>query len=101
VADAHVVLILVEDEFLVLFVDGVVGQMHADVLHVVFVWGDVGFSGEAAEAFAEDEHAEGIDSSKQNIDSEIEFQALDEIGFAQISLHNAMLLRVDVIQFTS
>lgn len=42
----HIVVILVEHEFLAFLVDRVIGQMHADVIDVVLVGGHVCLSGE-------------------------------------------------------
>lgn len=61
VADPHVILILVEDKLLTLLVDCVIGEVHADIIYVVFVWRNVGLCGESAQAFAEDKNTEGID----------------------------------------
>jgi hypothetical protein len=36
--DAHVILVLVKHKFLIFFVDGVVSQMHANILHVLLIW---------------------------------------------------------------
>lgn len=55
--DPHIIGVLVEHEFVALLVDGVVGQVHADVLHVVFVGSHVEVGCETSEAFAEDEYS--------------------------------------------
>lgn len=79
VTDSHIILILVEDKLFTLLVDCVIGEMHADIVDVVFIGRYVCFSGESAEALAEDENAKRVDSSDQDIDSEVELQAVDQV----------------------
>lgn len=54
-ADTHVLIVLIENKFIWLLVDGVVGQVHADIFHVLFVGSDVVFSGETGQSISEDE----------------------------------------------
>jgi hypothetical protein len=55
VAFSHVLVVVVEDEFVVLFVYGVVSEMHAYLIDVVFGWRLVEFCGKSGEAFVIEE----------------------------------------------
>lgn len=69
VTDAHVVLILVEDEFLIFLVDGVVSQVHTHILHVFFIRCYVSLRGKSAESLSEDEDPEWIYACHQHVDA--------------------------------
>lgn len=96
--DAHVILILVEDELLIFLIDGVVGEVHAHVLHILLIRSNVGLSGESSQPFPEDEHSQWVYSCHQNVDAEVELQSLNQIGPTEVSLHHTVLLWVDVLQ---
>lgn len=61
-ANSHIIFILVEDELFTFLVDCIVGEMHADIVDVVFVWSYVCFSGESTQPLSEDENTERVNS---------------------------------------
>ena len=46
--NTHIFFILVEDKFLIFLIDGVIGKMHADIIHVIFVGGYIGLSSKSS-----------------------------------------------------
>lgn len=61
--NTHIIFVLIKNEFLVLFIDGVVGQMHTDILHVLFIRRNIGLCSKSAQTFAEDEDSKRVNTS--------------------------------------
>ena len=101
VPDAHVVLIFVKDEFFILLVDGIVGQVHAHILHVFLIRRHIVLSGESSQSLTKDEDPQWVHACHKHIDAEVELESVDEVGAAEVSLDHAVLLRVDVLQLPS
>ena len=98
VADGHVLGVGVEDEVRGVFVDRVVGQVHADVLHVVAGREDVGLGGETRKALFEDVDAERVDGGNEDVKPQVEFQVVDEVRFAHVPLDHIVLPRLQILQ---
>lgn len=98
VPDAHVILILVEDELLVFLIDCIISEMHTHILHVFLIGRHIGFCGESAQSLSEDEDPEWVHACHQHVDAQVELESIDEVGTAEVSLDHAVLLRVDVLQ---
>lgn len=73
--------------------------MHAYILHVFFIRRNVGLCRKSAQSFAEDEDSKWVNTRNQDIDSQVELQAIDQIWPTEVSLNNAMLRRIDVLKF--
>lgn len=75
--------------------------MHANIVNIVLIRSHICFSGKPAQTFPKYENAKRVDSSNKNIDSEVKFESIDEIGATEVPLYNAVLLRVYILQFSS
>lgn len=97
-----IVLILIKLEGIALLLDGIVSQMHEQVIYVLRVLaGWLKFlSGKASEALLIHEHAQRIYSIDEGVDSEVEFQSIDEVGIVQVLLGHVLiaLLQLHVLE---
>jgi hypothetical protein len=100
-AYAHIVSILIEHKLVTFLVDRVVCEMHADVLHVLLVWGHIVLGRETGQPVPEDENAQGIHPCHQHVDAQVELQPVDQVGATQVTLHHAFLSGVYVLEFSS
>lgn len=64
------------NEAIALLVKGVVRQVHVAVIHVLNSWLLIGDGAEASETFIADESLEGLESDDDDIDSEVELEAV-------------------------
>ena len=78
--------ILVLNKPISVFVDSIVGQMHAKIVEVGTHWTMILFSCKSCKSFFVDETSEWWDSSYKNIDPKVKFEAINQIRFVQISL---------------
>ena len=51
------------------FVDGVVGQMHEEVVHVSGSWLSIGFCAETGQTFLVDVYSKRIDTVQKDVDA--------------------------------
>lgn len=72
-------------------VDGIVGQMHEQVVHVSFNWTVVFLGGEPRETLAENEDSQGVHSIDEDVDSHIEFEVVNQVRFVHITLYYVLL----------
>lgn len=68
---------------LVTFIDGIVGEVHVGVGDVAAL---ILFGAKASEPFLVDEDHEGVDGSDDDVDSEIELLAVDQVGVSEVLL---------------
>jgi len=92
----HVLFGLVEHELRTVLVDGVVGEVHADLVHVLAGGHLVLLSREPAQPLLVHIEGQGVNAGHQHIDPEVEFEALDEVGLVDVPLHHAVCSGVDV-----
>jgi hypothetical protein len=72
------VALIVTIEVIIVFVDGVVGQVLEEVSHVLATSFFILLCCESTDAFLEDIDAKRVDSIDQDVDSKVEFEAIDE-----------------------
>lgn len=92
-----VVLARVLHEVLALLVDGVVGQMHAEVVEVAAEGRDVVLRREPRQALLVNKDAQRNDTSDQHIYAQIELQIVNEEWFVQVALGDVMLANLHPI----
>jgi hypothetical protein len=73
-------------------VDGVVGQMHVEVIQVALGRQLVGLSRKPHQSFVVEVYSERVSASNEHIDAQIELQSLEEQRVRHILLHHAFLL---------
>lgn len=95
--NAHVIRILVEDEFLAFLVDRVVSKMHANVFHVVFVGHYIVLSGKSGKPLPEYKYFKRVYASDENVDSQVELQPLYQVRLRKITLYYTVLLRIYIL----
>lgn len=69
----HVIIVFVKHKLLALLVDGIIGEMHADIVNIIFIGGHIGLSCEASKPLMIDKQFQRINTGHEDIDSEIEF----------------------------
>jgi len=67
-------------EVLVELVDGVVGEVHEEVVHIRVRGLLLGVRAESQEAVPVQENAQGVHRSDQHLEPDVEFEALDQLG---------------------
>lgn len=99
-ADAHVVSIFVENKFVALLVYRIVCEVHTNVFHIFLVGSHVIFSGETGQSISKDINPQRVNARHQHIDSQIKFQAVDQIRSAKVSLDNTFLSGIDLFELS-
>ena len=84
-------------EVLALLVDGVVGQMHAEIVEVASEGRDVVLSREPRQALLVNEDAQRNDACDQHIYAQVELQIVNEKWLVQVTLRNVMLANLHPI----
>ena len=75
-------------------VDGVVGQMHLHVAHVVVGGLRVGSGGEPGQAILEKKYSQRLDAKNQHIEAEVELHPVDQKRLVDVLLDYAMTVLV-------
>lgn len=88
--NGHVLLTFIEYKVGVVLIDSIVGEVHADILHVLLRGNYIGFGCETSEPFVVEINSQRVDTSQQHIDSKVKLQPLDEVGFMEVALHYIM-----------
>lgn len=101
VSDIVMILVFILDEAVGLLVNGVVGQMHTQVIQVAAHRTVVGLSSEPSKSFFVDEASERVYTRYQNINSEVKLQPINKVGLMKISLSNIMFTLHDPITIPS
>ena len=91
-------LVVIRDEVLGSLVDSVVGEVDVEVVQVALVGAGVFFSCKSRKPFLVDEEAEWIDSIDQCVDSQIEFEVVDNIGLVEVALCNQLAAGVHILK---
>jgi hypothetical protein len=65
--------------------------VHAQIVEVAAQRTLVGFGGESSQSFFVDEAPEGVEASDQDIDSEVELEVVDKVGFVEVLLGHVVL----------
>jgi hypothetical protein len=100
VAFRHVFFWLIENEIGIVLIDSIISQMHANLLHVVSVRSLIFFSCEPAQSLLIQIKHQWVDATNQDINSEIEFESIDEIGSMQVPLDHAVRAGIDILKFS-
>jgi len=80
------------------FVDSVVGQVHVQAVEIVLLRGLVLTSSESAKTFVVKIYSEGVYAAKHYVNSEVEFELVDQEGFVHVSLHYIVPVLFEVVQ---
>lgn len=100
VANVSSVSIFILDESICFFVNSVIGKVHAQVVEVAASWTLVLLCGKPGQALFVNETAQRVDSCDQNIDSQIELQAINEIRLVQVALSYIVFTLHDPVAIT-
>jgi len=79
------------EELAAVLVDGVVGQVHEDVLRVFDRGWAVFLRGESGDALVEDVDSERVARRDQGVDPHVELVAVDQQGLVQVHLAHVLL----------
>jgi len=80
------------------FIDGVVGQMHVQIVQIVLIWRPVLTCRQTAQTFLVEQNSERVDSTKQDVDSQIKLQPVYQEWFVKVPLDNVVLIRVEIFK---
>lgn len=96
------VLIFVSLEVVIVFVDGVVRQVHEQVTQVAFGGANVFTGCKTCQTFLEDEDAQRVYSVDESVDAQVEFIAIYDVGLVQVTLSDVLLalFEVDVLELS-
>jgi hypothetical protein len=72
-------------------IDGVIGQVHEQTIHIPFHGALIFLSCESGEALSEDEHPKRINPVNEDIDPHVELEPINEKRFMHIPLHDILL----------
>lgn len=89
-AFVHIFVACVKNKVLIVFVEGIVRQMHMNILHIFLPHFLVFFCGESSQAFIVYENSQRIVSHDQDIYSEVELEIFDEERVINIGLDNTI-----------
>lgn len=70
--------------------------MHAHILQIIFIHFLVGLRRKSCETILVKEDAQGINSSHENIDSQIELQAIHKTRVIEVLLNHTVLTKRDI-----
>lgn len=96
-ADVVLVLVFVLHVVGRLLVDGVVGQVHEQIVEVGGRWSLVFLGGEAGQAILVDVDAHRCYTVDKHVKSEIELVSVNQTRFGQVSLNNHVLDRLSLL----
>jgi hypothetical protein len=68
---SHIFLVRIKNKLIAVFVYGIVGKMHANVLHVVFVGDGILLGGEPCQSFFVNIHLQRINACHENVNSQV------------------------------
>jgi hypothetical protein len=99
VAAGVIIHVLIKDKVVRVLLDGVVGQVHKEVVEVAVLRSNVLLSRETGEPLLVNEYPQGVNTVDQDIYSEVELQAIDQVGLMEVSLSDVLisLLKVHVL----
>ena len=95
VAKVVLLTIFVLDEFFIFLVDGIIGQMHVLVVFVNF--GSICFACKSGQTFLKDVDTERLVASYKDVDTQVEFMAIDEQWVRDISWYDRQFINIDII----
>lgn len=90
VTNVRLLLILILDKAVSFLVDGVVGQVHAQVVQIAAHGTQVLLCGKSGQALFVDEAAQGADARHQYIDTQVELESVYQVRLVEIALCNVM-----------
>jgi len=91
---AHVVffIVLILLESVVVLVDGVVGEVHVKIVHVILARRLVLFCSEPCEGLLVDVDSQRVHSTKQSVYSQVVLEVVNQVGFVHVLLDHCPLL---------
>ena len=84
-----IVLVLVLLKVVIVLVDGIVCQVHVQIVHVEIIRHLVLLGGESCEATLMQVDTQRVHTIKEGIDPQIEFKVVDQVGPLDVALHHA------------
>ena len=90
--------VFVENKLTIVFVYGIICQVHAKVVQIVVVRSTICLCREHAQAFVKHINSEGFNTANEYVNSKIEFQSINQERLVQISLNNEVVIRINIIQ---
>ena len=91
------VTVFVLDEAICFFVDGVICEVHAEVIQVAPCWTVVLFGSKTCEALLVDEAPQRVHARQQDIDPQIKLQTVDEVCLVKVALRNVVFTLYDPV----
>jgi len=88
---------LIFHEFVILFIDRVVSQVHEAILLVESFRVGVAFGRKARQSLFKDVDAERLVAGHHYVDSEVEFVAVNEEGVLDVPRNNCGVVHIDII----
>jgi hypothetical protein len=98
VPNAVIIFAFILNELTTAFVDGIVRQMHEEVIKVTVVRRYILFSGESRETFFVAVNSERIYSTKKHVYPQIELQSFYQERPVKIALDNVVVIRIHIVQ---
>ena len=74
-----------------LLVDGVVGQVHEQIVEVFLLWRRVGLSGEPGQALLEHEDTQRVHAIDQHVDTQVKLQPFDQVRLRHVALGHILV----------
>ncbi len=100
VSDVHIILIRIKYKLLTILIDGIVSEVHTNILHIILIRHNIGFSSKPSQPFPINIDLQWVNWSNQHINSKIKFESINQIGFAQIPLDDTMLFWIDLLELS-
>jgi len=95
VAEVILLAVFVLNELLILFIDGVICQVH--VLVVLVYLRSIGLTGKSGQTFLENVYSQRFIASYQHVDSQIELMPVNKQWVGDIPGYNRQFVHVDIV----
>ncbi len=82
------------NELITFFIDTVISEMYVATLGIAFMF--VLLCGEPSKSFIEYVHSQGIEASDEDVESNVEFESVDEKWVTHVPAYNAELINWDI-----
>ena len=94
-----VIVVLIKNEIVAIFIDSIIGKVHEEVIQVGIGRADIFLSGETCQAFLVNKNSEGIYTIEEDIDAEVKFEIVNEVGFSKVALGDHLITLFDIYFF--
>ena len=98
VADIVILGAVICFEVFTLFIDSVVGQVHAQVAQVAPNWRHVLLSGKPRQTLLENKHSQRGNSSNQDVNPQVKLQVVNQVRLVHVSLGDIVLTRLHPVE---